>query len=561
MNNFYYNPKKGFFGHGVAYEQTVWIKFDEKLSELKGVTFETLYDVILSFKDDFILDRMAMRGTKAIPMKTKIAELGNNLITSQKEFKDNLKYFLCVSQDSILEAYRKAYQLTVESYNPCKIVPKDEADCVKYCHEIVEKYIKKTITSLERYILNTITKDIGYDYILMFDNLKKEHLYNLKKQTKGILVKKFDSNDQVDLGFYKAFNIPIIKYDGDFSLIQECAICTYNNHLIINPNTMERMTFKKEWYEFKDIDLLECIKLNNRIKIYAPIIDDRFIDEIVGSTLYEGVGLYQSEYDFITFGLVLDPDVLYLSYKRVIDKLSKCGKEIMFRLPDIRPEKSKASFGNLTLDIDEYFEYPDIFQACLKAFSKACGSYENVSVVVPMIMSKNEVEEWRTCIEAVFEANKQKIPKIGIMIETEAAFDYLEDYLETKQDFIVIGLDDLVEELHEIDRTENVSLIDFKKDIMRDLREIHRILRQAKVRHICTGNLLSNAEIFDKLIKMGFTEFCIPMEASIQSYKIVEQHFQNKGRYIGEFKKQIEKRDYRKLVLYQTEQNPEEVTP
>lgn len=254
--------------------------------------------------------------------------------------------------------------------------------------------------------------------------------------------------------------------------------------------------------------------------------------------------------------MVPSEDEICKQYQVIMKDFEHSQKELMIRIPDFRPEKQIEYFGDLTTDLINLEKYHDLFNLTLDCIAKVFGGYDKLSIVLPMIMDPKEIDEWRKHIKYIFINHNKPMPKIGMMLSTEATYDYLMEYTESNVDYIIIGLNDFFEEIHNLSRYKEVSMKYFLDHCKFYLREIHQILRQNKIRHIFMGNMLRYPEIFHKLIKMGCTEFCISLEHAHQSFKVVEEHINNKGRYVGFLKKQLELTEYRRYYYDVTGRKP-----
>jgi phosphotransferase system enzyme I (PtsI) len=178
-----------------------------------------------------------------------------------------------------------------------------------------------------------------------------------------------------------------------------------------------------------------------------------------------GVGLYRTEYLFLTHPDVPDEQEQYEAYRDVIRACP--DNRITIRTLDLGGDKTVPYFGHNReanpfmgwRSIRLSFEHPDFFAAQLRAILRAaaeCDHPENVRVMFPMITTLEEMRRVRAMVHRIrrpLERRHVRAPRVpvGLMLEVPAAAVMIDALLEVV-DFVSIGSNDLVQYLMAADR-------------------------------------------------------------------------------------------------------------
>ncbi len=179
----------------------------------------------------------------------------------------------------------------------------------------------------------------------------------------------------------------------------------------------------------------------------------------VGAT---GVGLFRTEYLFITHADVPDEDEQYANYRAVVE--ASPNRTVTIRTLDLGGDKTVPYLGHRYepnpfmgwRSIRLITEHKRLFETQVRAILRA-AVHGKVSLLFPMITTVDELKTVRNMVDAMrAELASHGIPfgtdvKFGVMIEVPAAAVCIDAILRDV-DFISIGSNDLIQYLVAADR-------------------------------------------------------------------------------------------------------------
>jgi phosphotransferase system enzyme I (PtsI) len=240
--------------------------------------------------------------------------------------------------------------------------------------------------------------------------------------------------------------------------------------VIINPNSEVESAYRKLQREF--FNLKDQLVANRdqpaltadgvKIDLLANInnVNDAHAAVAMGAS---GVGLYRTEYLFLTHPDVPSEDEQLDTYRQII--AASPDQRITIRTLDLGGDKTIPYLGHGReanpfmgwRSIRLSFEHPEFFATQIRAILRAAaGKKKDVRLMFPMITTLEEIRKVRSMVQkAKRELDRLNMPygevPIGLMIEVPAAAICIES-LVGEVDFVSIGSNDLVQYLMAADR-------------------------------------------------------------------------------------------------------------
>jgi phosphoenolpyruvate-protein phosphotransferase len=232
-----------------------------------------------------------------------------------------------------------------------------------------------------------------------------------------------------------------------------------------------------------------------------------------------GVGLYRTEYLFLTHDSIPNEEEQLAAYREVIEAAP--NKAVTIRTLDLGGDKHVPYLGNAHeanpfmgwRSIRLSTSHPEFFQTQLRAILRA-GVFGDVSMLFPMISTLEEVQELKRLVDRtrrdLAEARipfAEKVP-LGIMLEVPAAALCIESLLD-EVDFISIGSNDLIQYVMAADR-DNPKVAHlcepFSPAILRLLDSIIKACNERKKPVTLCGEMAARPRCFLPLFGMGLRQ-------------------------------------------------------
>jgi phosphotransferase system enzyme I (PtsI) len=246
-----------------------------------------------------------------------------------------------------------------------------------------------------------------------------------------------------------------------------------DGHVIVNPDAETESAFRKLQREFFDLkdqlaenrDLPAASADGETVQLLANInnVADVRAAAAMGAT---GVGLYRTEYLFLTHPSVPDEDEQFHAYREVI--AASPGNTVTIRTLDIGGDKTVPYLGHDReanpfmgwRSIRLSFEHPELFATQIRAILRAADDEKaagrTVRILFPMVTTLEEMRRVRTMVDRArrqLETRRIRVGPVpvGLMLEVPAAAISIRSLLGVV-DFVSIGSNDLVQYLMAADR-------------------------------------------------------------------------------------------------------------
>jgi phosphoenolpyruvate-protein phosphotransferase len=307
-----------------------------------------------------------------------------------------------------------------------------------------------------------VAKEILPSHLVMFNRLK----------VAGILTETGGPTGHGAI-LARSLGIPAVSdLEGILSEVHTCdsvAVDGREGHVYLNPGPEVEAAYRKLQREYSHLRerLVENRELESittdgtRVELLANVNGqpDALLAGRVGAG---GIGLYRTEYLFLTHASVPNEEEQLAAYQAVL--AAAPGRAATIRTLDLGGDKSVPYLGDHReanpflgwRSIRLVWAHPALFQTQLRAILRA-GVHGQVDLLFPMISTLDEIRRLKEMVEQTRVALRlegvsfaEKIP-LGMMIEVPAAALCIEAFLE-EVDFVSIGSNDLIQYVMAADR-------------------------------------------------------------------------------------------------------------
>jgi pyruvate,water dikinase len=289
--------------------------------------------------------------------------------------------------------------------------------------------------------------------------------------------------------------------------------------------------------EAPEIKVLPVVPTKTQIKV---IIDLPDFAERAAKSNAQGIGLLRLE------GIIASAKKHPLQYLREekIDDYEKLLfegiKKIMQHFPseqawirtsDIRSDEFQHLEGSPEVEpnpmlgmhgIRASLTNPALPKAELRAIKRIREQGFNVGIMLPQVISVEEVKKVRELLK------ETEMPKVefGVMIETPAAVEIIEELCNQGIDFVSFGTNDLTQYTLAVDRgNEKVQFLydEMHPAVLSQLERVIKICKQHGVRTSICGQAGSRKEMVKFLVEKGIDSISVNADAAYEISKLVQE--------------------------------------
>jgi phosphoenolpyruvate-protein phosphotransferase len=317
--------------------------------------------------------------------------------------------------------------------------------------------------------------------------------------------------------------------------------------VVINPDPEQLSAYLKlqrEFFDLKDAlaenrDLPAVSADGQEVQLLANInnVSDARAATAMGAA---GVGLFRTEYLFLTHPDVPDEEEQLVAYREII--AASPNRQVTIRTLDLGGDKTIPYLGHAReanpfmgwRSIRLSFEHPEFFMKQIRAILRSAtpidGQKSRVRMMFPMITTLEEMRKVRTMVKRAREQLTAEgkpfgnVP-IGLMLEVPAAAVSI-DHLLSGVQFVSIGSNDLVQYLMAADRDNpKVSHLcqPLSSPVLRVLANVIEACNTAAKPVTLCGEMAGAPRAFVLLFGMGLRSFSMS-PAFIPTIKELTSH-------------------------------------
>ncbi|GGD24746.1 phosphoenolpyruvate--protein phosphotransferase [Franconibacter pulveris 1160] len=364
-------------------------------------------------------------------------------------------------------------------------------------------------------------------FVLVADELSATTLAELPQdRLVGVVVRDGAANSHAAI-MVRALGIPtVMGADIQPSVLHHRMLVVdgYRGELLVDPEPVLLQEYQRLVTEENELSRLAEgdveqpgeLKSGERVQVMLNAGLSPEHEEKLGSRI-DGIGLYRTEIPFMLQSGFPSEEEQVAQYQGMLQMFN--DKPVTLRTLDVGADKQLPympiseenpclGWRGIRITLDQ----PEIFLIQVRAMLRANAATGNLSILLPMITSIDEVDEARRLIDRAGREVEEMLgyaipkPRVGVMVEVPSMI-FMLPQLASRVDFISVGTNDLTQYLLAVDRnnTRVASLYDSLHPAM--LRALNLIAAEARRNNIdlcLCGEMAGDPMCVALLVGMGF---------------------------------------------------------
>jgi len=298
-------------------------------------------------------------------------------------------------------------------------------------------------------------------------------------------------------------------YRGELLVDPEPVLLQEYQRLITEENELSKLAED-------EVNLPAQLKSGDRVKVMLNAGLSPAHEEQLGSRI-DGIGLYRTEIPFMLQSGFPSEEEQVAQYQGMLQLFNE--KPVTLRTLDVGADKQLPympiseenpclGWRGIRITLDQ----PEIFLIQVRAMLRANAATGNLSILLPMVTSIEEVDEARRLIERAGREVEEMIgyaipkPRIGVMLEVPSMV-FMLAHLASRVDFISVGTNDLTQYILAVDRnnTRVASLYDsLHPAVLRALATIAQETERYGIDLCLCGEMAGDPMCVAVLIGLGY---------------------------------------------------------
>ncbi|MDY0969930.1 phosphoenolpyruvate--protein phosphotransferase [Siccibacter turicensis] len=364
-------------------------------------------------------------------------------------------------------------------------------------------------------------------FVLVADELSATTLAELPQdRLVGVVVRDGASNSHAAI-MVRALGIPtVMGADIQPSVLHQRTLVVdgYRGEILVDPEPLllqeyqRLITQENELSRIAEDDVEQPAELKSgervQVMLNAGLSPEH--EQKLGSRI-DGIGLYRTEIPFMLQSGFPSEEEQVAQYQGMLQMFN--DKPVTLRTLDVGADKQLPympiseenpclGWRGIRITLDQ----PEIFLVQVRAMLRANAATGNLSILLPMISSIDEIDEARRLIDRAGREVEEMLgypipaPPIGVMIEVPSMVFMLPN-LARRVDFISVGTNDLTQYLLAVDRnnTRVANLYDnLHPAMLRVLSHIAQEAERAGISLCLCGEMAGDPMCVALLVGMGY---------------------------------------------------------